>query len=130
MLTTGISSAVSLTCFTFGTSISSPNSITCAVSMKMINSTRTTSTSGTTFISERVLCDPRNRLRPLFPPPSEKAIFLILELLFRQVQKLEREVLHTGAEFLNAVSEVVVEDGRGNGRDQSHGGCDQRVCDS
>src|SRR5207248_1948077 len=66
--TTGISLAFSLTGRTLGTSTSIPNSITWAVSMKMISSTSTTSTNGVTLISANVVVVAR-RLDPNLPPP-------------------------------------------------------------
>ena len=53
--------------------------MTCAVNMKMISSTSTTSTSGTMLISESALLPPRNLRpnRPLplpFDPPTENAM--------------------------------------------------------
>src|ERR1017187_9679123 len=73
MVTTGISCwLLSLTGRTLGTSTSMPNSRTCAVSMKMMSSTRTTSTNGVTLISERAGL-PRRLAR--YPPPLvEKAM--------------------------------------------------------
>ena len=62
MLTTGNSFDVSLTVVVFGTSTSMPNSITCAVSMKMMSSTSTTSTKGVTLISDSAV-PPRPRRR-------------------------------------------------------------------
>ncbi len=51
METTGSGSAEFRTWRTLGTSTSRPNSITCAVSMKIIRTTSTTSTSGMMLIS-------------------------------------------------------------------------------
>src|ERR1035441_9755139 len=72
MVTTGISWALSLMVRTLGTSTSMPNSRTCAVSMKMMSRTRTTSTNGVTLISEIAGLP---RLPDRYPPPlGEKAM--------------------------------------------------------
>ena len=42
--------------------------MTLAVTIKMISKTRTTSTSGTTFISDRTPTCERHRPRPIRPP--------------------------------------------------------------
>src|SRR5579862_5602214 len=121
---TGSSCTFSFTGFTFGTSISRPNSITCAVSMKIMSSTRTTSTSGTILISANEVVLPRKRPR-LIPPefPSEKA--MLLHASFGKVQELEHEVFHASAEFLDGVPKEIVENGGRNGSGQSHRGGDQ-----
>src|SRR5947209_11722933 len=81
----------------------------------MINNTSTTSTSGTTLISEK-LGGPPN-LRPRCPPSlDEKATRNVLHLLSAaeiplcQILKLDREVLHAGSQLLDASPEQVVED--------------------
>src|SRR5438552_5133484 len=106
---TGRSCTFSLTGFTLGTSTSSPNSMTCAVSIKMINSTKTTSTSGTTLMSASELV-PRNRPRrpPLYEPPIEKAM-LALQAPLGEVEEFEQELLHARASLLDAAAEYVVE---------------------
>src|SRR5882762_2436928 len=104
-----------------------PESMTCAVIIKMMSSTSTTSTKGVTLISESAVV-PWNRRRTDAPPlltviairsPSVSA--------FRQIEELEREVVHTGAHFLDDVAEVVVGDGRGNSREKAYGSGDQRL---
>src|ERR1035437_5351403 len=104
MLMTGSSSLVSLTCLTSGTLISRPNSITCAVSMKMISTTSTTSTSGTILISESapLPAPKRRRPRPLLVPLvplTEKAMLirLALEHALDRVLQFEREALQLKA---------------------------------
>src|SRR5258707_1372191 len=110
MLTTGSSCAVSCVFFTFGTSTSSPNSMTCAVSIKMISSTSTTSTKGTMLISAMV-GKPRDRRPPLKDPPLiDIAMALILEGPFREIQKLQHEILHAGGELPDLAAEAVVKD--------------------
>src|SRR6267142_1934940 len=108
--------------FTFGTSTSRPNSITCAVSMKMISSTSTTSTNGTTLISDSELTP---RKRPRFPPADELVVenaMSALETSFHEIQKLEDEIFHTGTEFLDRAPKDVVENRCGNGCRESQSG--------
>src|ERR1035441_4888877 len=126
---TGICCAVSFTYFTFGTSTSMPNSITCAVSMKMINSTSTTSTNGVTLISESM--DPPRPLRDPNPPPpfTDIAICLFSEAALRQVQELQREIVHARPDLPNVAAQNVIEDRRRNRRHQSDSRCDQRLRD-
>src|SRR5580704_15274062 len=87
--------------------------------MKMINSTSTTSTSGTTLISDSVDADPPNRRPriPPFDPLKENAISpvcLLLGIPFSQIQEFERKIFHAGADLFDAVPENVVENRRGN----------------
>src|SRR2546422_2967478 len=93
----------------FGRLTSMPRYIIGAVSMKMSNSTSTTSTSGMTLISARVL---RVRAAPSMPA---SALIAILERLRRpdqaaldQVRQLEREVLHFGRPVADPTHEGVV----------------------
>src|SRR6266849_2329478 len=126
---TGSSCTFSLTGLTFGTSISRPNSITCAVSMKMMSSTRTTSTKGTILISASEAV-PRNRPR-LIPPdevPSEKA--MLLHASFGEVQELKHEVLHARGKFLDPVPKKIVEDCGRDCRSQAHRSGNQSLRDS
>src|SRR5579864_3139554 len=126
---TGSSCTFSLTGLTLGTSISRPNSITCAVSMKMMSKTRTTSTNGTILISALPIL-PRNRPR-LIPPeevPSEKA--MLLHASFGEVQELEHEVFHARAKFLNGVPKEIVKDRGRDCRRQAHGGSNESLRDS
>src|SRR5215469_208721 len=101
--------------------------------MKMIRRTRTTSTSGMMLISASEPV-PRKRLRrpPLneFAPPNENAIESALETLLGEVHELELEVFHSRAEFLDRVSEPVVEDHRGDGGCEPKRSGDERFRDS
>src|ERR1700678_705735 len=129
METTGRSWTFSFTGFTLGTSTCKPNSITCAVSMKMISTTSHTSTSGTMLISA-MAGEPRNRPRP---SPLELFIenaMLSLQTALGQVQELELKVFHARGEFLNGAAKDVVENIRGNGGEQADGGGDQRFGDT
>src|ERR1035437_2383235 len=128
MVTTGISCAVSFTMRTLGTSTSMPNSITWAVSMKMMSSTSTTSTKGVTLISER-LAPPRLR-DPNPPPLKEIAMALLSEGALGQVQELQRKVVHARADFADGVAEEVIENGRWDGGKKSHRSGNQRFGDA
>src|SRR5579863_9690719 len=98
-----------------------PNSITCAVSMKMMSSTSTTSTKGVTLISAR-LDEPALRRRDPYPPPFvEIAMTLLPEGALRQVEKLHGEVVHTRTQFADLVAEEVIEDGCRNRGHQAEG---------
>jgi hypothetical protein len=68
-----------------------PNSITWAVSMKMISSTSTTSTNGVTLISDRLAPPPRRRDPNPPPPLPDNAMALFSETALGQVQELERK---------------------------------------
>src|SRR5271165_5767685 len=122
-------SLVSFVCLTFGTSTSRPNSITCAVSIKIISRTRTTSTSGTTLISDNVPA-PRKRPREELLPREEKAMRVYQSLLFksplRQIKKLQRKILHPRPKLLNRASKPVKKNRRRNSRRQPQRGGDQR----
>src|SRR5215470_3911087 len=134
MLTTGRSLTVSLVVFTAGTSTSMPDSITWAVSIKMISSTSSTSTNGVTLISDSA-APPRRPPRPR-PPLSlvEKATGhsspLLLKVALGHIQELDGEVVHARADFLEHVTEVVVENSRRNSRAQADRGREQRVGDA
>src|SRR5579883_3230206 len=96
-----------------------PNSITCAVNMKMISNTRTTSTNGVTLISARLDEAPFRRRDPNPPPFTDIAMALFSEGALRHVQKFHGEIVHAGAHFTNFVTEKVIKDGCGNGRHQT-----------
>src|SRR5260370_40169113 len=99
---------------TFGTSTSSPNSITCAVSMKIMSSTRTTSTSGTTLISASELTP---RKRPRFPAPTELVVenaISVAETSLHGIEEIEGEMFHAGAEFLERAPKSAVENADGH----------------
>src|SRR5260370_24310962 len=125
MTTTGKSCTFSRMGLTFGTSTSRPNSITWAVSMKMISSTRTTSTSGTTLISASELTP---RKRPRLPVPAELVVenaMSVIETSFHEIQELEDEIFHAGPEFLDRAPEYVVENRGGKGSPHPPNRCDK-----
>src|SRR4029079_11519837 len=82
-----------------------------AATMKMISSTSITSTRGTTLISASEV-DTR-ALRPRLPRPPPDRIGSTLgtlgEIPLRDVQELERKIVHLVRELLHAVGEIVVE---------------------
>src|SRR5271157_10889 len=126
MVTTGSSCAVSFTACTLGTSTSMPNSITWAVSMKMIRSTSTTSTNGVTLISDRLPPPPR-RLDPYPPPPlTEIAMALLSETALGHVQELHGKVVHARADLPNPVAKNIIENRRGDGGRQARRRGNQR----
>src|SRR5208283_2279042 len=130
MVTTGSSCAVSFTACTSGTSTSMPNSITWAVSMKMISSTSTTSTNGVILTSDRLASPPRRR-EPYPPPPlTDIAMALLSETALGQVQELEGKVVHAGADLADPVAENIVEDGGGDSGCKARRRCNQRFRDA
>ena len=129
MVTTGISCALSLTVRTLGTSTSMPNSITCAVSMKMMSRTSTTSTNGVTLISA-MACAAAPAATGIRRHWWRRPCATLPETALGQVEELEREIVHAGAQFADQVAEVVIEDGRGDGGEQADRGGDQRLGDA
>ena len=106
---------------------STPFCIIGAATMKMMSSTSITSTSGMTLISDSDVETRRPRRRPVFASgvrlmhPSALG-----EVPFRDVQELEREVVHLRRVDLHLRGEVVVEvDGRNRGEQAERRG-DQR----
>src|SRR5271157_5680865 len=130
MVTTGSSCAVSFTACTLGTSTSMPNSITWAVSMKMMSSTSTTSTNGVTLISDRLAPPPRRR-EPYPPPPlTDKAMALLSQTALGQVQEFQGKVVHARADLPDSVAENVVENSRRDGGCQPRRRGNQRFRDA
>src|ERR1043165_2162005 len=128
MVTTGRSWAVSFVSLTFGTSTCSPYSITCAVSMKMISNTSTTSTNGVTLISDSI-CPPPRRRDPKPPPLTDNAMSLS-ETTFRHIEEFERKIVHARPDFADRVAEIVIENRRRDGREKPDGGRDERLRDA
>src|ERR1700733_5099802 len=119
--------------------MSIPYSTTCAVSIKMIRSTKTTSTNGVTLISDNASVPrPGRRLLPFDPTlmatnHSPRRLFpktSLSKTSLGQVDELEREVVHARSEFLQHVSEIVIEDGCRDGREEPHGSRKKRLRDS
>src|SRR6266542_2093069 len=106
--------------------------------MKMISSTSITSTSGTTLISESDdetrIARPRRGPPPLPPVsctfgkssipypgsriPATRDPRTLRKIPLRNIQELEREIIHVRREVLHAVREVVVEVHRRDGREE------------
>src|SRR5579875_579985 len=98
--------------------------MTLAVIMKITSSTRTTSTSGTTLMSD-MAAGPPNR-RPRLPPSLNEKATLTAEIPLCEVLKLDGEIFHARAHLLDARAEYVVEDRRWNGGCQADCGGHQR----
>src|SRR5580698_385762 len=127
--TTGSSCAVSLTYRVFGTSTCKPYSITCAVNMKIMSSTRTTSTNGVTLISARG-APPRLPRRDPKPPPFTEKDMLFSETALGHVEEFEGEIVHARANLADAAAEGVVRDGGGNGGEKTERGGIERFRDA
>src|ERR1700683_3736006 len=105
--------------------------MTCAVSIKMMSSTRTTSTNGVTLISASGAAPPRRREEPKLPPPeTDIAIALLSEIALGHIQKLQGEIVHARADFADFVSENIIENSRRNGCEQAHGSGHQSYGDA
>src|SRR5258706_297895 len=113
----------------FGSATSTPWWSMGAAIMKMMSSTSITSTSGVTLMSAIT-----GSSSP-FSPPRLKAISLPLkwnqmrsgEIPLREVEELEHEVLHPGAQPAQVLGEIVVGDEGRNGGGEAGGGVDQRL---
>src|SRR5246127_5210538 len=129
MLITMRSSVISFTVRVLGTFTSIPDCRTGAVTMKMISSTRTTSTSGVMLISaSEVRVWPLLAVKATRGPPLHR--FLFGSDLFQAVEQFAREVVHAGAELAQRRGELVVGDHGGDGHQQAGSGRDQRFRDS
>src|ERR1700761_6546375 len=115
---------ISFTLRVFGTDTSMPDCSTGAVTMKMISSTRTTSTSGVMLISASEV-----RVWPVLAVKATRGLplhrFLFGGDLFQAVEQFAREVVHTRAELAKRRRKLVVGDDGGNGHQQTGGGSDQ-----
>src|SRR5271167_699107 len=114
MLMTSRSSVISLTLRVFGTETSIPDCSTGAVTMKMINSTSTTSTSGVMLISASEV-----RVWPLLAVKATCGLplhrFLFGGDFFQAIEQFAREVVHAGAKLAQRGGELVVGDDGRNG---------------
>ena len=99
--------------------------------MKMMSNTSTTSTSGTTLISD--MADGRAESPPASSPPlllNENAIYCLAvaaEIPFRQILEFDREIFHARSHFFDSSSEHVVKDRSRNSGGKTDGGGDQRL---
>src|ERR1700722_2014477 len=124
MVSTSRCWVISLTLRVFGTETSMPDWSTGAVTMKMISSTRTTSTSGVMLISaSEVRVWPELAVKATCGLPLHR--FLFWADLFQAVEQFAREVVHAGAELAQRCGELVVGDDGGNRDQQAGGGGDQ-----
>src|SRR5262245_41174447 len=105
----------------FGRSTSMPVVIIGALTMKMINSTSITSTSGVTLISLR---------GPLPPPPLNAIGSPSEEVAPNDVEQVAREAVHLARQHVDATHEVVVGHDRRDRRGQPDRGRDQRLGDT
>src|ERR1700733_15653179 len=98
MVITVRSSVISFTVRVFGTLTSIPDCSTGAVTMKMISSTRTTSTRGVMLISaSEVRVWPELAVKATRGLPLHR--FLFGTDLFQAVEQFAGEVVHAGAEL-------------------------------
>src|ERR1019366_2652801 len=87
-------------------------------------------------IDERRDVDVRNGGASTSARPGSAAIggeghrLLSAETALRQIEELQRKVVHAGAQFPNQMAEVVIEDGGGDGGEQAHRGGDQGFGDA
>src|SRR5215472_3954068 len=89
----------------FGTLMSIPYSTTWAVIIKMMRSTKTTSTKGVTLISASAVT-PRPGRRLPFEPTLIATRRLLPEASFGQVEEFESEVVHARAKLFQQVTEM------------------------
>src|SRR5438067_1355223 len=116
-----------------GTSTSRPICRIGVATMKMMSSTRTTSTRGVTLMSPLTSSG--------LPPPAPNATALSPHrgcgagvdaslVLDEVVDELRRGIGHLDGETIDFVQEVVVEPDRRNGHEQAEGGGDERFGDT
>src|SRR5881628_1016909 len=103
--------------------------------MKMISSTSMTSTRGTTLISASETFTRRRRLARVGAAlgivwtlgiGGGLGVRALREIPLGDVQKLHRKIVHLRRHLLHAVRQVVVEDERWNGSEESERRRDQR----
>src|SRR4051795_9114882 len=112
------SCVISFTVFVFGTLTSMPDCNMGAVTMKMMSSTKTTSTKGVTLMSDMA------RL-PRCPPPVITPIAISAAL--HGVEQFEREIVHARAELADLIVQQVIEDHRRDRGEQAGCSGDQRL---
>src|ERR1700760_3526650 len=129
MVSTSRCCVISFTLRVLGTATSMPDCSTGAVTMKITNSTSTTSTSGVMFISASDV-----RVWPELAVKATCGLPLCSLVggahLFHAVQQFAREVVHAGAELAQRSSELVVGDHGGDCDQQAGRGGDQRFRDT
>src|SRR5690606_7562821 len=111
-----------------GRSTLTPSVRSGAVTMKITSSTSITSMYGTTLIS--LIWRLTRRLDGTYTRLSPGAGRGRRRLAVDDAQELLEEYLVAADELLGGVAETVVGDDRRNGREQAHGGGDQRLGDT
>ena len=129
---TSRSSVISLTVRVWGTLTSIPDCSIGAVTMKMMSSTRTTSTRGVMLMSASAVC-----VRPLAEVKAISAaprwlgsVGLPSALPLHQIQHLQREVVVARGHFTNGANDEIVGDHRWDGGSQAGGGGNQSFGDA
>src|ERR1700723_579209 len=109
MVSTRRCCVISFTLRVFGTETSMPDCSTGAVTMKMISSTRTTSTSGVMLISaSEVRVWPELAVKATRGLPLQRS--LLGGNLFQAVEQFAGEVVHAGGKLAQRSGELVVGD--------------------
>ena len=107
-----------------GNCTSSPCCIIGAVTMKIINNTNMTSTSGVTLISLSTVREPLLGVCP------EDILLTSEEIALGQIQKVRGKVIECELLLFNARDKHIVTDARGNGRGESDSGGNQSLGDT
>src|ERR1700733_4439753 len=124
MVSTSRCCVISFTLRVFGTETSMPDCSTGAVTMKMISSTRITSTSGVMLISaSEVRVWPELAVKATGGLPLH--CFLFGADFFQAVEQFAGEIVHAGTKLAQGSGELVVGDDGRNGHQQARGGSDQ-----
>src|SRR5580658_10212231 len=122
---------ISFTLRVFGTETSMPDCSTGAVTMKIISSTRTTSTSGVILISaSEVRVWPELAVKATCGLPLHRVLFGLRADFFQAVEQFAREVVHARSKLAQRSGELVVGDHRRNRHQQAGGGGDQSLGNS
>src|SRR6202453_2166700 len=117
---------ISFTLRVFGTETSMPDCSTGAVTMKIMSSTRTTSTSGVMLISaSEVRVWPELAVKATCGLPLHRVLVGLRADLFQAVEQFAREVVHARAKLAQRSGELVVGDYGRNGHQQTGGSGDQ-----
>src|SRR5690348_11458838 len=102
--------------------------MTCAVMIKMMSNTRTTSTNGVTLISDSE-GSPRERLPIPFVTLNamRQPPFSFARRPLDHVQEFERKIIETVAHLFQFATEQVVKNRRRNRGNQANSGCHQSL---
>src|ERR1700677_209855 len=122
---------ISFTLRVFGTETSMPDCSTGAVTMKMISSTRTTSTSGVILISaSEVLVWPELAVKATRGLPLHRVWLGLRGDFFQAVEQFGGEIVHARGKLAQRSGELVVGDHGRNRDHQAGGGGDQGLGNS